>query len=52
MGHYEIKPYVYKKSIEKNKCISTSGILENELMFLHLDFFFQSDKCLHRVHKI
>ena len=29
LGHYEIKPLVYEKLIEKNKCIRTYDTLEN-----------------------
>jgi hypothetical protein len=32
VGHFEIKPLIYKKLIEKNKCIRINGILENGLM--------------------
>ena len=35
VGHYEIKPPINEKFIiEKNKCIHTSGRLENGLMYL------------------
>ena len=35
MGHYEIKPPIYEKFIEKNKCIHTNDMLENGLMYLY-----------------
>jgi hypothetical protein len=35
VGHYEIEPDVYKNFIEKNKCIRTNIMLENELMYLY-----------------
>ena len=33
MGHYEIKPFKYKKFLEKNKF--TYSMLENVLMYLY-----------------
>ena len=33
MDRYEIKPSVYEKFIEENKCIHTNGMLGNRLMF-------------------
>ena len=35
VGHYEIKPPIYEKFIEKNKCIRTNDMLENGLMYLY-----------------
>ena len=34
-GLYEIKPPIYEKFIENNKCIHTKGMLENGLMYLY-----------------
>ena len=36
MGGYEIKPPIYEKPIEKNKCIRTNGGLENGLIYLFI----------------
>ena len=33
MDNYEIKVPIYKKFMEKNKCICTNGMLENGLMY-------------------
>ena len=35
VGHYEIKPPIYKKFIEKNKHTRAYGRLENGLMYLY-----------------
>ena len=35
MGHYEIKPPVYEKLIEENKCTCINSGLENGLIYLH-----------------
>ena len=35
VGEYDIKPFIYKTSIEKNKCIRTNNKLENGLMYLY-----------------
>ena len=40
MGHYEIKPPMYEKFMEKNKCIHTNGMLESRLMYLYQDVQF------------
>jgi len=32
VGRFEIKPLIYKKLIEKNKCICINGMLDNGLM--------------------
>ena len=35
MGHYEIKPPIYKIFVEKNKCLHTNDMLENGLVYLY-----------------
>ena len=35
VGHYESKPDVNEKFIEKNKCICTNIMLESELMYVY-----------------
>ena len=40
VGHYEIKPLIHKKFIEKNKYIHTNGMLENGLVYLYHAFQF------------
>ena len=40
MGHYEIKHPIYKKFIEKNKCMQINGRLENGLVYLYWAFQF------------
>ena len=35
MSHYEIKSPMYKKFIEKKKCIHIIGMLENGLMYFY-----------------
>ena len=41
MGHYENRPPIYEKVIEKNKCICTNDMLENGLMYLYWAFQFE-----------
>ena len=38
VGHYEITPPIYKKFVEKNKCLCTNGKLENGLRYLYYVF--------------
>ena len=33
MAHYELKPAMYERFVEKNKCIRTKDMLENGLMY-------------------
>ena len=36
VGHFETKPPIFKKIIEKNKkCLHTNGMLENGFMYLY-----------------
>ena len=37
MGHYEIKPPIYKKFIEKNICILINGKLEINSLWAQID---------------
>ena len=40
VGHCEMQLSIYKKSIEKNNCIHTYGMLENGLKYLYQAFQF------------
>ena len=40
VSHNEIKPPIYEKFIEKNKCIHTIDMLENGLVNLYKAFKF------------
>ena len=33
VGHNEIESPIYEEFIEKNKCLRTNGMLENELVY-------------------
>ena len=52
VGHYEIKPPIYDRFVEKKKCVRTNGILENGLMHFYNFLKFQCDKCLQKLYKL
>jgi hypothetical protein len=52
VGHYEIKPLIYEKFIEKNKCICTHGKLGNGVKCLCLAFQFNMINASHHIHTI